>query len=149
MKTLKSDIGIKVPKDVKVTIKSRLVEVSEKLGALKRNFRHLPGDLKLIEGGKKIKVGMWFGLSKQQAALRTCCSHTQNCFEGVTKRFQHKLRLVYAHFPINATGVYIGRTLELRNFLGEQIVRVVRMLDGVTVDKSQGEGGYSSGGCGP
>ena len=136
MKQLKSEITIKVPKDVKVTIASRKVEVSGKHGTLKRNFSHLPVDLKLVEGGKKIRVEMWFGLSKQQAALRTCCSHIQNCFDGVTKRFQYKLRLVYAHFPINANVVDGGRTLELRNFLGEKVVRIVKMLDGVTCDKS-------------
>lgn len=47
---------IKVPKDVTVSIASRKVEVKGKHGTLKRDFRHLPVDLKLVEGGKKIKV---------------------------------------------------------------------------------------------
>merc|ERR1719169_332641 len=127
---------IKGPRDVKVSIKSRKVEVSGKHGTLKRNFSHLPVDLKLVEGGKKIRVELWFGLSKQLSALRTCCSHIQNCFDGVQKRFQYKLRLVYAHFPINANITNGGKTIEIRNFLGEKIVRTVQMLDGVTIDKS-------------
>merc|ERR1719174_3516038 len=78
----------------------------------------------------------FFAQTKQLSALRTCCSHINNLFDGVEKKFQYNMRLVYAHFPINATIVDGGKTLELRNFLGEKVVRVVKMLDGVTVDKS-------------
>ena len=30
------------------------------------------------------------------------CSHIQNLFDGVEKKFIYRMRLVYAHFPINA-----------------------------------------------
>merc|ERR1719210_707231 len=52
------------------------------------------------------------------------------------KRFQYKLRLVYAHFPINANIINGGSLIEIRNFLGEKIVRTVNMLPGVKVEKS-------------
>merc|ERR1712157_332648 len=48
----------------------------------------------------------------------------------------YKMRLVYAHFPINATITNGGKTIEIRNFLGEKIVRTVNMLAGVKVEKS-------------
>lgn len=47
------------------------------------------------------------------------------------------MRLVYAHFPINATATKEGKELEIRNFLGEKIVRRVAMLEGVTVTRSE------------
>merc|ERR1719203_1693933 len=50
--------------------------------------------------------------------------------------FEYKMRLVYAHFPINANITNGGKTVELRNFLGEKLVRTVNMLPGVKVDKS-------------
>jgi large subunit ribosomal protein L9e len=46
------------------------------------------------------------------------------------------MRLVYAHFPINVAIVDDGKVIEIRNFLGEKIVRRVPMLDGVKVDRS-------------
>eukprot|EP00406_Dinophysis_acuminata_P083034 CAMPEP_0179265718 /NCGR_PEP_ID=MMETSP0797-20121207/29047_1 /TAXON_ID=47934 /ORGANISM="Dinophysis acuminata, Strain DAEP01" /LENGTH=52 /DNA_ID=CAMNT_0020973933 /DNA_START=22 /DNA_END=177 /DNA_ORIENTATION=+ len=49
-------------------------------------------------------------------------------FDGVAKRFEYKMRLVYAHFPINANIINNGTTIEIRNFLGEKIVRTVNML---------------------
>jgi large subunit ribosomal protein L9e len=41
------------------------------------------------------------------------------------------MRLVYAHFPINVAAVANGTELEIRNFLGEKMLRKVPMLEGV------------------
>merc|ERR1719238_2036357 len=79
---------------------------------------------------------MYFVKSKQLSMLRSVCSHIQNLIDGVEKKYQYKMRLVYAHFPINANITNGGKTIEIRNFLGEKIVRTVHMLDGVKVDKS-------------
>ncbi len=56
---------------------------------------------------------------------------------GVTKGFKYKMRYVYAHFPINVnvdkakdTGLW---EVEIRNFIGEKIVRRVVMAEGVDV----------------
>ena len=46
------------------------------------------------------------------------------------------MRLVYAHFPINVSVVDDNKAIEIRNFLGERITRVVKMLEGVTIDLS-------------
>jgi large subunit ribosomal protein L9e len=48
------------------------------------------------------------------------------------------MRLVYAHFPININIEGKGDKVEIRNFLGEKRVRVVDMLAGVTIERSQG-----------
>merc|ERR1719419_1020186 len=56
---------------------------------------------------------------------------------GVSKMFQYKLRLVYAHFPINVLIENDGKTIEIRNYLGEKVVRKIDMLEGVKVAKSE------------
>merc|ERR1712071_708420 len=78
----------------------------------------------------------YFAKSKQLSMLRSVCSHIANLFEGVEKKFEYKMRLVYAHFPINANIVNGGKTIEIRNYLGEKIVRTVNLLEGVSIDKS-------------
>lgn len=45
------------------------------------------------------------------------------------------MRLVYAHFPIGANTTNSG--VEIRNFLGEKIVRRVPMLEGVKIIRSE------------
>jgi len=45
------------------------------------------------------------------------------------------MRLVYAHFPINANIENDGTKIEIRNFLGEKRVRIVNMLPGVKIER--------------
>ena len=46
------------------------------------------------------------------------------------------MRLVYAHFPINAIPNEDGSSIQLRNFLGEKFVRDCPMREGVKVSLS-------------
>merc|ERR1712060_43412 len=46
-----------------------------------------------------------------------------------TRGFLYKMRFVYSHFPINVS--LAGRTVEIRNFLGDKKVRRIPLLDGV------------------
>jgi len=105
-------------------------------GSLKRDFKHLPIELYLAASNHEVRAKMYFAKSKQLSMLRSVCSHINNLFVGVQKKYQYKLRLVYAHFPINAMITNSGGTVELRNFLGEKRVRIVNMLPGVKVEKS-------------
>merc|ERR1712151_1131472 len=100
------------------------------------DFKHLPIELWLAHGGQEVRARMYFAKSKQLSMLRSVCSHISNLIDGVEKKFQYKMRLVYAHFPINANITNNGTCVELRNFLGEKIVRTVNMLPGVKVEKS-------------
>merc|ERR1719356_1508174 len=136
MKTLVQEESIKVPKGVKISIKSKIVEVSGKHGSLKRDFKHLPIELYLAASGHEVRAKMYFAKSKQLSMLRSVCSHINNLFDGVQKKYEYRMRLVYAHFPINATVTNGGKTVELRNFLGEKRVRVCNMLEGVKAEKS-------------
>jgi len=136
MKQIFSSDIVEIPQGVTVTVNSREVTVKGKFGELKRAFRHVPVEIKLFDGGKKLKVEMWFGTTKALASIRTVCSHIKNMIKGVTKKFQFKMRLVYAHFPINANITNGDKTIEIRNFLGEKIVRTVNMLPGVAIAKS-------------
>lgn len=56
--------------------------------------------------------------------------------KGVRYGFRYKLKAVYAHFPINMT-FESDKAVQVRNFLGEKVVRNVAMLDGVTVKASE------------
>merc|ERR1712137_1257629 len=95
--------------------------------------------LNKTEDGKTVfMVESHFTKSKKLACLRTVVSHVNNLVLGVTRGFQYKMRLVYAHFPININLEGKGTVVEIRNFLGEKRVRVVNMLPGVTCARSEG-----------
>merc|ERR1712194_208430 len=109
---------------VEITIASRVVTVKGKATGitLKRDFRHLPVSIQKTQnsanGVKKLEVSLYFGLSKQIAALRTVCSHIDNMVTGVQRKFRYAMRLVFAHHPINCKITNGGKTVELRNFMG-------------------------------
>jgi ribosomal protein L6P/L9E len=124
MKTLVQEESIKVPKGVKISIKSKIVEVTGKHGSLKRDFKHMPIELSLANSGHEVRAKMYFAKSKQLSMLRSVCSHINNLFDGVQKKYEYKMRLVYTYFPINTTITNGGKTCEIRNFLGETWERV-------------------------
>jgi large subunit ribosomal protein L9e len=64
-----------------------------------------------------------------------------NLIIGVTKGYKYKMRYVYAHFPINVNIEKNSSTdqfeVEIRNFVGEKLVRRVVMRPGVDVEPSK------------
>lgn len=137
MKQIRSAKKITIPKGVKVTVDSRRVTVEGPKGKLSRDFRHIPVSINMINGEKELEVSLFFGLLKQLATLRSVCSHIDNMISGVTKKFRYYMRLVYAHFPINAEITNGGKQILIKNFLGEKIVRTIDMLGDSKVMKSE------------
>ncbi|KAL1879135.1 hypothetical protein VTK73DRAFT_7254 [Phialemonium thermophilum] len=139
MKYIHSEETLEVPEGVKVHIKSRIVTVEGPRGKLTKNLNHLAVS---FSRPKKNVIGIEIhhGSRKNVATLRTVRTLINNLIIGVTKGFKYKMRYVYAHFPINVnvdknneTGLY---EVEIRNFIGEKIVRRVVMLPGVDVEIS-------------
>ena len=117
---------------VQLTMKGRIVTVKGPRGSLTKDLRHLKVDLRLIAKNKKLRAEQWFGDRRSLACIRTCMTHIQNMITGVTKGFEYKMRTVYAHFPISVASGSKSNVVEIRNFLGEKVVRNVRIPDGVT-----------------
>ncbi|KAH9943495.1 60S ribosomal protein L9 [Epithele typhae] len=131
---------LNIPEGVTVEIKSRLITVTGARGTLTKNVRHIDMDVRIQKGkSNKVCLAVWQGGRKHVACLRTMKSLISNMIIGVTKGFQYKMRAVYAHFPINCIIQDNGRAVEIRNFLGEKIVRHVNMLDGVTISESKAQ----------
>jgi len=136
MKTIVTEESIVIPNGVTVSVESRVVTVSGPRGKLTRPFKHLNFEMMVVgKKNKKFLARVYFATKKQIASLRTLLSHIKNMITGVTKGFEYKMRLVYAHFPIGANTTNNG--VEIRNFLGEKIVRRVPMLEGVKIIRSE------------
>ncbi|EOA21445.1 hypothetical protein CARUB_v10001828mg [Capsella rubella] len=141
MKTILSSETMDIPDSVTIKVHAKVIEVEGPRGKLVRDFKHLNLDFQLIKdpetGKKKLKIDSWFGSRKTSASIRTALSHVDNLISGVTRGFRYKMRFVYAHFPINASIGADGKSIEIRNFLGEKKVRKVDMLDGVSIVRSE------------
>ncbi|KAF2249355.1 60s ribosomal protein-like protein l9 [Trematosphaeria pertusa] len=116
MKYIHSEEELEIPEGVKVSIKTRNVvgKLSKSLGHLAVSFTHPKKNL--------IKIELHHGSRKSVATIRT-------------------VRTLIYNFPINVnidknkdTDCY---EVEIRNFIGEKIVRRVNMRPGVNVEASK------------
>jgi len=131
---------LEIPSGVEIAVKARLITVTGPRGTLTKNVRHVDMDIRVLKGKTtKVTLAVWQGGRKHVACLRTIRSLINNMVTGVTKGFRYKMRTVYAHFPINCIIQGDGNSVEIRNFLGEKIVRHVNMLDGVQVIESKAQ----------
>ncbi|KAI2466367.1 60S ribosomal protein L9 [Annulohypoxylon bovei var. microspora] len=130
---------LEIPEGVKVHIKSRNVTVEGPRGKLSKDLSHIAVN---FSRPKKNVIGIEIhhGSRKDVATLRTVRTLINNLVVGVTKGFKYKMRYVYAHFPINVNIEKNGETgnyeVEIRNFIGEKLVRRVVMQNGVDVQVS-------------
>lgn len=136
-RTILNKETISVPEGVKLSLNGRKVVCTGPRGTLKRDFKHAKLDLRLSKDGRSLTAELWFADARAQALIRTVVSHIKNLITGVTKGFQYKMRMVYAHFPINVAIENGGTRIAIRNFLGEKVVRVVDALEGVTATRSE------------
>eukprot|EP01086_Lenisia_limosa_P017397 TRINITY_DN8588_c0_g1_i1.p1 TRINITY_DN8588_c0_g1~~TRINITY_DN8588_c0_g1_i1.p1 ORF type:complete len:188 (+),score=76.31 TRINITY_DN8588_c0_g1_i1:112-675(+) len=134
MKSLVETATTKIPADVTVTCKSRVITVTGPRGKLVRNMKHIRAQMSANKASFNITLNSC--KKKEKALLRTVCSHVSNMITGVTKGYKYSMRCVHAHFPINANFVDDGKQVEIRNFLGEKRVRRIKMVDGVIASRN-------------
>ncbi|KAK3708875.1 60S ribosomal protein L9B [Vermiconidia calcicola] len=140
MRYIHSKEELEIPEGVKVHIKTRIVTVEGPRGKLTKNLGHIA--VSFSHPKKNIlQIELHHGSRKNVATIRTVRSLINNLIIGVTKGFKYKMRYVYAHFPINVNLDKMQETglweVEIRNFLGEKIVRRVVMQHGVDVEASK------------
>jgi large subunit ribosomal protein L9e len=137
MKYIQTEQVLDIPAGVTVDIKARTVKVVGPRGELTKDLKHIDVTFRKINN-RAIKIIVHNGDRKHVAALRTVKSLIANLIKGVTQGFKYKLRYVYAHFPINVNVIEQDgdKFVEIRNFLGEKRVRLVKIFDGVTIEQS-------------
>lgn len=138
MKYIQTDQILDIPEGVTVNIKARIVTVTGPRGSLTKDLRHNYVTFTKVSD-RQIRLTVHHGDRKHVASLRTVKSLIANLVTGVTKGYQYKMRYVYAHFPINVNVLENGTVVEIRNFLGEKRVRLVKALEGVTVEISKAQ----------
>lgn len=97
MKQIVSNQTVKIPQGLTVGVKSRLVTVKGPRGILKRSFKHLALDIRMMSP-RVMKVEKWFGTKSELAAVRTVCSHIENMIKGITVSLFIRRFFVYHNF---------------------------------------------------
>jgi len=73
---------------------------------------------------------------REKCMINTFKSHIKNLIKGVQEGFTYKLKICSSHFPMTVTAD--KEKLTVKNFLGEKVPRVAKIVDGSTV-KIDGE----------
>merc|ERR1712167_230034 len=145
MKTVNAKGIVKIPEGVEVTVKSRNVVVKGKRGTLTKSFRHMSVDLYKPDENT-VAVEKWFAKSKELSVIKTCCSHIQNMIDGVTKGFQYRMKMVYAHFPTNVQIATNGQSLDIVNFIEchrrDAELRIVKQESAASTGIFSGKSGF-------
>eukprot|EP01108_Squamamoeba_japonica_P010023 TRINITY_DN9655_c0_g1_i1.p2 TRINITY_DN9655_c0_g1~~TRINITY_DN9655_c0_g1_i1.p2 ORF type:complete len:189 (+),score=70.42 TRINITY_DN9655_c0_g1_i1:116-682(+) len=134
MKIIHTQKTVPIPDGVTVKINCRHVVVTGPRGKLERTFNKTSFDMYVKNN--TVFVELWFGQRLAVSSCRTIATHIRNMITGVTQGYRYKMRFVYAHFPHNVSITKDGTVVEIRNFLGEKVVRRVQMLEGVSVVRS-------------
>ena len=115
---------IEIPDGVNVTIDDYVVSVSSDQGQVQRKLWY-PG-IAVSKSDSGIVVEAEVSRKEQLAIVGTYTSHIQNMITGVTKGYEYKMKVVYAHFPIQFKTE--GNTIIIANFLGEKKPRRVPIM---------------------
>lgn len=125
---------VEIPEGVEVNISGNVISVKGKLGQLQREFNL--DRIKTEKKDSKLVLSMEKPRSKERAYLGTITAHLKNMIRGVTEGYVYKLKIIFAHFPINAS--VEGNRVVIKNFAGEKKPRFANIV-GDTKVKIEGQ----------
>ena len=136
---MKQDMNIEVELPEGVTAKltdqkSNEVELSGSKGSISRSVPRK--NVKVDVSGNKISIKSKSATKREKKIVFTYRAHLKNAIKGVSAGFEYKLKICSGHFPMSV-GVK-GNTLEIKNFIGEKVPRVLKLKQGADV-KIDGE----------
>lgn len=121
---------VQIPKGVEVKVEGKTVIVKGKLGELRENF-----DLDSVtheNRGETIIFRKDSKRKKDKAIVGSIAAHIKNMIRGVSEGFTYKMKIVYAHFPINAS--VEGKRFVIKNFAGEKTPRYADIHGNVKIE---------------
>ncbi len=122
---------ITVPENVEVKLNIPKITVKGPLGELERVFNLKNVDIKME--GNQIIISQDKATKKEKKLINTTASHIVNLIQGTIKGYEYRLQICAIHFPITVK-IEKGKGLfEIKNFLGENKDRVIKILPGVDV----------------
>merc|ERR1712151_1163229 len=143
MKFIVKTDRIDIPKNITAAVKSRTITIKGPRGSLTKSFKHIKVEITLQEETnpetnevqKYLELNCYLNTYKQSAIIFTISSLIKNMIKGVTRGYRYKMHIVKKHFPIDIT--IHKEFIEIKRFLGEISVKVVKLLEGVSCSKNE------------
>lgn len=120
---------IEIPEGIEVKIDDATILVKGPEGENERTFNK--NKLVFEIKDNKIFVGQKLATKTEKKMMNTFAAHIKNMIAGVQNKFEYTLKVCSTHFPINLE--VEGKSISIKNFLGEKIPRNAKILDGSDV----------------
>ena len=120
---------IVIPEGVEVVMEPLILRVSGPNGSLERKY-YYPG-LSVKKEGSDLILEYANASKKEKTILKTLKAHIKNMLVGAKGDFTYKLKICSGHFPMTVNQE--GNKIVIKNFLGERVPRIAKILEGVKV----------------
>jgi len=126
---------LEIPEGLEVEVSNHYVSVKGPLGMLERKFKYPNVRLFLNDG--KIVMVVDYPRKVDKAAIYTIRSHLRNMIKGVQTGYRYRMKVIYAHFPLNIKKD--GDKIVIDNYLGEKFPRNAKIVGDTKVNISGDE----------
>ena len=120
---------IQLPQGVSASVKDRVISMKGPNGSATKVFQRIPVDMEVK--GSQVIVKPFTGKKKDVTSANTSSSILRAMVHGVTKGYEYKMKVVFAHFPV--TVKVKDDWVVVENFMGERSPRLAKILPGCKV----------------
>lgn len=124
---LKINENVNIPEGVAVLIDGKIIKVKGEKGELNLGFFN--PKISVRKENDKVFFKSEKATRREKRIIGTFKAHVKNMMKGVRDGFEYKLKICSSHFPMNVN--VDGKSVIIKNFLGEKIPRKAEILDGV------------------
>jgi large subunit ribosomal protein L6 len=120
---------VDLPEGATAQVNGRELVMKGPNGTAKKVFQRIPVNIGI--NGSQITVTPFTDKKKDMISANTTASIVRGMAHGVTKGYEYKMKVVFAHFPV--TVKVKEDTVLIENFMGERSPRVAKILEGCKV----------------
>ena len=126
---METKVEVSIGEGVTATIADNMVSVTGEKGSLNRELWY--PKITITKTDSMMVVETQSTRKKQAAMIGTFASHLRNMIKGVSEGYTYRMKVVFAHFPIQVkvTNDYVS----IINFLGEKKPRTAKIYGDVDV----------------
>lgn len=131
----RTSVSISVPTGVTVSREENFIQVSGRLGRLRRDLSKIPVKVDIIQDS--IKISPYGKRKRDFAIINTTKSILGNMIRGVEHGYTYRLKIVFAHFPISVK--VKGSEVHVENIFGERAPRIAMIVGNNTKVNTSGD----------
>ena len=124
--------NIEIPAGIEVNIVNNIIKIKGSKAELLKKLHRISAK----KEGNKIVLSVPEDSRRSKDVLNANIANINNMIKGSNENYVYKLKVCSGHFPMTVT--IEKEKVIVKNFLGEKLPRIARILPGVTV-KSSGD----------